>query len=126
MKENWPRRNDSLEDTVEILKTQLVSLRFKSQGQRSEKTKEIDEAQTECLRRENEKLKEENIALNERINNLGFILADLNTKLKISEGEKASLLIQLDIESGCKTPPTEVDKNEITVQTKSTLKENPV
>ena len=113
---NNSERLDSLEDTVEILKTQLVSLRFKSQGQRSEGTKEIDKARTECLRRENEKLKEENIALNERINNLGFILADLNTKLKISEEEKASLstsirLILSDIESGCKTPPaTEVDK----------------
>ena len=32
-------------------------------------------------------------------------------------------LIQLDIESGCKTT-TEVDKNEITVKTKSTLEEN--
>ena len=78
------------------------------------------------LRRENAKLREENIALNERINNLGFILADLNTKLKISEEEKASLLtsirlIQLDIESGCKVPTTEVDNNETTVKTKSTL-----
>ena len=128
---NNNERFDSLEDTVEILKTQLVSLRFQYQGQRSEATKEIDEAHTECLREENEKLKEENIALNERINNLGFILADLNTKLKISEEEKASLLtsirlIQSDIEYGCKTPPTEVDKNEITVQTKSTLEENRV
>ena len=126
---NNNERLDSLEDTVEILKTQLISLRFKAQGQRSEATKEIDEAHTECLRRENEKLREENIALNERINNLGFILADLNTKLKISEGEKATLLtsirlIQLDIESGCKTSTTEVDKNEITVKTKSTLEEN--
>ena len=33
-------------------------------------------------------------------------------------------LIQLDIESGCKTSTTEVDKNEITVKTKSTLEEN--
>ena len=84
----------SLEDTVEILKIQLISLRFKAQGQRSEATKEIDEAHTECLRRENEKLREENIALNARINNLGFILADLNTKLKISK-EKASLLTSI-------------------------------
>ena len=126
---NNNERLDSLEDTVEILKTQLISLRFKAQGQRSEVTKEMDEAHSECLRRENEKLRQENIALNERINNLGFILADLNTKLKTSEEEKASLLtsirlIQLDIESGCKTSTTEVDKNEITVRTKSTLEEN--
>ena len=47
---NNNERLDSLEDTFEILKTQLVSLRFKSQGQRSEASKEIDEAPTECLR----------------------------------------------------------------------------
>ena len=43
---NNNERLDSLEDTVEILKTQLISLKFKAQGQRSEATKEIDESST--------------------------------------------------------------------------------
>jgi hypothetical protein len=46
--------------------------------------------------------------LNERQNNLGSVLSDLNTKLKTSDEEKASLvtairLLQTDIETGCKT-----------------------
>jgi hypothetical protein len=46
--------------------------------------------------------------LNERQNSLGSVLSDLNTKLKTSVEEKASLLtairlLQTDIETGCKT-----------------------
>jgi predicted nuclease with TOPRIM domain len=70
--------------------------------------KVINEAHVECLRQENSQLREENVALNERLNNLGSVLSDLNTKLKTSEEEKASLLtairlLQTDIETGCKT-----------------------
>ena len=41
---------------------------------------------------ENNQLRQENVVLNERLNNLGSILSDLDTKLKTSEEEKASLL----------------------------------
>jgi predicted nuclease with TOPRIM domain len=61
----------------------------------------------ECLRQENSQLREENVALNERLNNLGSVLSDLNTKLKTSEEEKAGLLtafrlLQTDTETGLK------------------------
>lgn len=41
---------------------------------------------------ENSKLKEENKALVERMDNLGYILADLQTKIKIAEEKKARLM----------------------------------
>ena len=41
---------------------------------------------------ENNQLRQENVVLNERLNNHGSILSDLDTKLKTSEEEKASLL----------------------------------
>ncbi|CAB3999511.1 Scavenger receptor cysteine-rich type 1 M130 [Paramuricea clavata] len=43
------------------------------------------------LRQENAKIKDENKALTERINDLAYTLADLNNKAKIAENEKASL-----------------------------------
>jgi hypothetical protein len=49
------------------------------------------------LRQENEKIKDENKALTERINNLAYTLADLNNKAKIAENEKASLVCALGI-----------------------------
>jgi predicted nuclease with TOPRIM domain len=50
-----------------------------------------DASRTESLRGENRRLKCENTDLTERMNNFGLILADLHTKLKIAEDEKASL-----------------------------------
>ncbi|CAB4020284.1 Werner syndrome ATP-dependent helicase-like [Paramuricea clavata] len=51
-----------------------------------------DASGTGSLRDENKRLRCENTDLTERMNNLEFILADLNTKLKIAEDEKTSLL----------------------------------
>jgi septal ring factor EnvC (AmiA/AmiB activator) len=77
--------------------------------------------------------------LNERLNNLGSVLSDLNTKLKTSEEEKASLLtairlLQTDIETGCKTALnhqsqiTHKEANAISKgnNTKTALERNPV
>jgi hypothetical protein len=49
------------------------------------------------LRQENAKIKDENKALTERINNLAYTLADLNNKAKIAKNEKASLVYALSI-----------------------------
>ena len=49
------------------------------------------------LRQDNEKIKDENKALTECINNLAYTLADLNNKAKIAENEKASLVCALSI-----------------------------
>ena len=46
----------------------------------------------EVLRREDETLKKENVQYLERMNNLSYIVSDLNTKIKILEEEKASLV----------------------------------
>ncbi len=43
------------------------------------------------------KIKDENNALTERVNNLAYILSDLNNKAKIAEDEKASLICALRI-----------------------------
>ena len=51
----------------------------------------IDKPQFDNLYRENQLLKDENKALNEMLDNLGFILADLNSKVKLAEEESASL-----------------------------------
>ena len=75
----------SLEDTVEILKTQLILLKCELQDQRTEVLKIINEAHVESLIcKENNQLRDENVTLNERLNNLGSIFSDLNTKLKTS------------------------------------------
>ena len=129
----------SLEDTVEILKAQLILVKSELQDQRSGVLKVINEAHVECLRQENSQLREENVALNERLNNLGSVLSDLNTKLKTSEEEKASLLtairlLQTDIETGCKMALNH--QSQITLKeanaiskgnnTKTALERNPV
>ena len=44
------------------------------------------------LKRQNEELTKENKELQERINNLSYILADLNTKVKDTENENMSLI----------------------------------
>ena len=47
--------------------------------------------------RENAKLKEENEALRERVQNLGYTMSDLNTKFKDLENEKMSLTTVITI-----------------------------
>jgi peptidoglycan hydrolase CwlO-like protein len=47
--------------------------------------------------RENAKLKEENEALGERVQNLGYTMSDLNTKFKDLENEKMSLITVINI-----------------------------
>ena len=46
----------------------------------------------ELIRLENANLKEENAKCSERMNNLAYIVSDLNTKIKVLEEEKASLI----------------------------------
>ena len=46
----------------------------------------------EVIRREHETIKNENAQCLERMNNLAYIVSDLNTKIKILEEEKASLV----------------------------------
>ena len=46
----------------------------------------------EVIRRENETIRKENAQYLERMNNLAYIVSDLNTKIKILEEEKASLV----------------------------------
>jgi regulator of replication initiation timing len=62
---------------VKILKAQLILLKPELQDQRSAVSKLINEAHVE-----NNQLRQENVVLNERLNNLGSILSDLDTKLK--------------------------------------------
>ena len=46
----------------------------------------------ELIRLENANLKEENAKCSERMNNVAYIVSDLNTKIKVLEEEKASLI----------------------------------
>lgn len=48
-------------------------------------------------RRQNENLLRENVEKTERMNNLAYILSDLNTKIKILEDEKASLVTAISL-----------------------------
>ena len=52
---------------------------------------------TTTLRAENQALKEENEALEERIANLSYIMSDLHTNVKDNEDEKQSLVTALKI-----------------------------
>ena len=54
--------------------------------------KNDDKVKLSALEKENHELKVENSALEERINNLTYILADLQGKVKHAEEEKASLI----------------------------------
>lgn len=96
----------SLENTVDVIQNQLYSLKCEFEKHRTEYSKvindlvnkhdnsstSINKPQFDKLYRENQLLKDENKALNERLDNLGFILADLNSKVKHAEEEKASLI----------------------------------
>ena len=81
---------DSFENAIRDIRPQLNILQCKFEDYKTEMSN--DALRAESLRDENKRLANENKDLTERMNNLGFILADLNTKLKIAEDEKASLL----------------------------------
>ena len=49
------------------------------------------------LRKENSELKKENSCLKERINNLSYVLADLQDKVKYAEEEKNSLVTTIQL-----------------------------
>ena len=53
------------------------------------------ESKLQALRKENLELKKENGSLTERINNLSYILADLQDKVKNAQEEKASLITSI-------------------------------
>ena len=96
----------SLENTVDGIQSKLYSLKCKFEKHQIEYANaikklenkydngstSIDKPQLDNLARENQLLKDKNKSLNERLNNLGFILADLNSKVKLIEEEKASLI----------------------------------
>ena len=69
-----------------------ASIKISDEDENEDKDKELKN-----LRQENAKIKDENKALTERINNLAHTLADLNNKAKIAENEKASLVCALSI-----------------------------
>ena len=77
------------------IRLQLNILQCKFEDYKTEMSN--DALRAESLRDENKRLTNENKDLTERMNNLGFILADLNTKLKIAEDEKASLLTAIQL-----------------------------
>lgn len=80
----------SFENAIQDIRLQLNILQCKFEDYKTEMSN--DASGTGSLRDENKRLRCENTDLTERMNNLGLILADLNTKLKIAEDEKASLL----------------------------------
>ena len=91
----------SLKNAVYAIQSQLYSLKCAFEKHRTEYSKtfkdlvnkhdigstSIHKPQFDNLNRENQLLKDENKALNERRDNLGFILADLNPKVKLAEEE---------------------------------------
>ncbi|CAB3981345.1 Hypothetical predicted protein [Paramuricea clavata] len=84
-------------------KSAIKNLREASINISDEDENEDRDEELKNLRQENEKIKDENKALTERINNLAYALADLNNKAKIAENEKASLILsesQYDDDAG--------------------------
>ena len=77
---------DFLENTLAINNTLLDHTNQLNGLKNDEKVK------LSALEKENHELKVENSALEERINNLSYILADLQGKVKHAEEEKASLI----------------------------------
>ena len=87
--------NGQMQALKEELTDNLIAIN-RSLLEHSEQLKELQSPNTDnelCrLKLENSDLKEENDRLTERINNLSFILADLQGKAKCAEEEKASLI----------------------------------
>lgn len=98
--------DDPLDISVRSLNSQLQALTEKftanltainctllehSRELRERKNIELD-SELSRLRKENMELKSDNECLTERVNNLSFILADLQGKAKFAEEEKASLI----------------------------------
>lgn len=119
---NTDEVSHSLENEVSSTKEHLFKLKSEFEGYQLETDKLIQgllekssKDTSECmetvmtgLRQENSQLKKENQSLVNRMDNLGYILADLQNKIKIAEEEKASLmtairLIQSDADANCPT-----------------------
>ena len=65
--------------------------------QKLKDNKDATTLHTEYFHTENAKLKKENEALRERVQNLGYTMSDLNTKFKDLENEKMSLITVINI-----------------------------
>ena len=65
--------------------------------QKLKDNKDATTLHTEYVHTENAKLKKENEALRERVQNLGYTMSDLNTKFKDLENEKMSLITVIKI-----------------------------
>jgi cell division protein FtsB len=65
--------------------------------QKLKDNKDATTLHTEYVHTENAKLKKENEALRERVQNLGYTMSDLNTKFKDQENEKMSLITVINI-----------------------------
>ena len=101
---NASSRLHSLEKSVVNIQSNLNSLICEFEKQKFEFSKSINKGTNNSandtdlisafqnLLEENKNLKEENKILKERVDNLGFVLADLNTKLKLAVEEKCSLV----------------------------------
>ena len=88
-----------------------------------------DESKLSELIRENHELKVENNALEERINNLSYILADLQGKAKHAEEEKASLVTAIRLLNNSNLPNHRVgnradDTSDIEQENQSQTDEN--
>ena len=78
----------------------------------------FDEKEVANLRKENAELKKENQALLERVNNLAYILADLQNQVKVTQEEMASLittirLLHNDITTRTNNSDLTDDKSEV-------------
>jgi predicted nucleic acid-binding Zn-ribbon protein len=65
--------------------------------QKLKDNKDASKLHTEYVHTENAKLKKENEALRERVQNLEYTMSDLNTKFKDLENEKMSLITVIKI-----------------------------
>ena len=98
--------NDPLEEFKEFINAKLLALTKEFHANLSIVNKTLlehsiklnnfipqdSERELNALRKENSELKKENSCLRERINNLSYVLADLQDKVKYAEEEKSSLV----------------------------------